>query len=138
MAEDAREAEARRRRAEGDRVRAVREAIGERQPAFALRLTGQARKLGMIWLRYDNTIVSKLEQGTRDLSIDDTFVIAAIDPRQRGRQWLITGEESPELPDPSLDRKLNDAELDRATQAAAREAAEQKNQSKGKRRRGGA
>src|SRR4051812_46961163 len=93
MAEDAREAEQRRRRAEGDRVRTVREALGENQPAFARRLSEAAQNLGLIWLRYDNTIVSKLEIGARDLSTDDTVVVAAIDPERRGKLWLAWGEE---------------------------------------------
>jgi len=91
--EDKRDAEARRRRAEGDRVRAVREAYGELQPAFAARLNAAARHLGMNWLNYTNFIVSRLETGDRMMFLDDAVVIASVDPEQRGRVWVAWDDE---------------------------------------------
>lgn len=96
MPEDIRDAEARRRRAEGDRVREVREATGEKQGIFAVRLTAEAARQGMGWLVYDNTIVSKLENGARALTLDDAVIVAAVDPQQRGRFWLAWDEDANE------------------------------------------
>lgn len=97
MAGDTREAEQRRRRAEGDRVREVREATGRRQIDFAVLLVAEAQRQGMSWLNYDNSIVSKLENATRQMSLDDVTVIAAIDPERRGKLWLSWGEERDSL-----------------------------------------
>lgn len=85
---DSRDLESRQRRAEGDRVKAVRESLRLKQPDFAAMLTDEARRQGRSWLRYDVSMVSRLENGSRDLSIDDTAIIAGIDPERRGKLWL--------------------------------------------------
>jgi transcriptional regulator with XRE-family HTH domain len=87
--EDIREAEARRRREEGDRVRQIREALGDKQPAFAARLTAVAARLGLSWVNYDNTAISRLETGRGNyLRVDDLAVIISVDPEKRTVEWL--------------------------------------------------
>lgn len=73
-----------------DRVKAVREALGLKQPEFAARLMVAARQLG-VEARYDNTMVSKMELGTRYVGLLDGAVIAAVDPERRGLDWLALG-----------------------------------------------
>lgn len=77
----------------GDRVRAIREARGEKQPEFAAALTAAARRLG-ITETYDNTMVSKMEVGRRDVGLIDAAVIASLDPSERGRSWLAWGDQA--------------------------------------------
>lgn len=89
MAEDIREAEARRRREEGDRVRQIRERLGDRQPEFAARLTAVAARLGLSWRSYTNSAISRLETGAGNyLTIDDLAVLLAVDPEHRSVEWL--------------------------------------------------
>jgi transcriptional regulator with XRE-family HTH domain len=71
----------------GERVRQIREARGEKQPEFATALNAAAVRLG-ITARYDGTTVSKLETGMRRATLEDIELIAAIDPGDRGRDWL--------------------------------------------------
>ena len=75
---------------QGDRVRIVREAMGKQQGEFADALNTKAAESGLR-ARYDNTAISKLENGRRDLSVNDLFLIAALDPKQRGERWLAYG-----------------------------------------------
>lgn len=77
----------------GDRVRSIREEFGEKQPEFAARLTAAAKRLGAD-VRFDNTIVSKVELGRRELSIYEAAVVVAIDPQRRGWDWLVLGDKS--------------------------------------------
>lgn len=74
----------------GDRVRAIREERGEKQPQFAKTLTEAARRLDLS-ISYDNTMVSKMELGRRDVGIEDVRVIASVDKQNRGREWLAWG-----------------------------------------------
>ncbi len=95
----------------GDRVREIRAARGEKQPKFAQTLTAAAKRLG-INETYDNTMVSKMEVGRRDVGLNDAAVIASVDPLERGRTWLAWGEHAEaqtntpkvgeEVPDPGL------------------------------------
>lgn len=105
----------------GDRVKAIREAWGEKQPAFAQRLTAAAARLGLR-LRYDNTMVSKMEVGRREVTLDDVTVIASVDREKRGKEWLAWGE-SRALLDPRKDRGLTAEEEQRALSKAAEESA---------------
>lgn len=75
----------------GDRIRKVRERRGEKQPEFAAAMNEAAQVLG-IADRYDNTKVSKMEIGSRDVTLQDVQVIASIDPEKRGRRWLAWGD----------------------------------------------
>lgn len=75
----------------GDRVRAIREQFDEKQPAFAARLTATAKRLG-VPVRFDNTMVSKVELGRRELSIYEAAVLVAVDPQRRGWDWFVLGE----------------------------------------------
>ncbi len=74
----------------GDRVRMIREERGEKQPAFAAALTEAAKRLDLS-IVYDNTMVSKMEVGRRDVDLNDVRVIASVDKQQRGREWLAWG-----------------------------------------------
>lgn len=55
-------------------------------------LTATAERVGLrLKGRYDNTVVSKLENGRRDLSVDDLVLYAAVDPLKRGEGWIALG-----------------------------------------------
>lgn len=77
----------------GDRVREIREARGEKQPEFAVALNLAAKRLS-IDVRYDNTTVSKMEVGRREVTLLDVAVISSIDPHGRSKEWLGWGEAS--------------------------------------------
>lgn len=68
-------------------MRGIREARGEKQPEFAAALNAAAVRLG-VQARYDGTTVSKIETGMRRVTLEDIELVAAIDPEQRGREWL--------------------------------------------------
>lgn len=73
----------------GDRARAIREALGLDQRAMAERMNELAKRLGLrLRAAYDNTVVSKIENGRRDMSVDDFIVYVRIDPEHRGADWL--------------------------------------------------
>lgn len=78
----------------GERVRAIRDEIGDKQPAFAQRLSAVAQRMGLP-VRFDNTMVSKVEIGRRELSIYEAAVVVAVDPQRRGWDWFILGERRP-------------------------------------------
>jgi transcriptional regulator with XRE-family HTH domain len=85
----------------GDRVRLVREALGLQQTEFTERLNQMAEALG-IESRYDFTKVSKMEVGTRKVSLDDAIVLAELDPKRRGVRWMATGIAVAPAPAPAL------------------------------------
>lgn len=66
----------------GQRIKAVRDARNETQPQFAAALQAVSGE------RYDASEVSRLESGNRVATWDDVRAIAALDPKQRGRDWL--------------------------------------------------
>lgn len=74
----------------GDRARIIRVGLGLDQAQMAERLNVEVGRLGHRG-RYDRTAISKLENGRRDLSLDDAVVYAAVDPARRGIGWLATG-----------------------------------------------
>lgn len=92
--EDSRDSYSRRKRAEGDRVKAVRDALGLKQPEFAVRLTEEAQRRGLTWVRYDFSIISKLENGSRRLSLDDVLVLSCVDREERGMLWIGWGDDA--------------------------------------------
>lgn len=114
----------------GKRVYAIRLALGDgwKSPmtmaAFAALLTKRSGT------SYDSAKISRIESGERALSIAEVDVIAAVDPQNRGREWLAWGEKKPVTVDGLDDMEagavlLSPAQLARAEEAvAAREAAE--------------
>lgn len=42
--------------------------------------------------KYDPSAISRTENGDRDLALEDVPVIAAVDPHERGRDWLAWGD----------------------------------------------
>lgn len=69
----------------GDRVREVRKAGGWGQEAFAAMLNQAAEELGVsLDGPYDDTKVSKMENGRRDVSLTDAILVAHLDPLKRG------------------------------------------------------
>lgn len=80
-----------------DRVFLVRKALGSfKHPKpmkeFAGMLTAKAQQLGL-GLRYHPSTVSDIEAGNRAITLDDAIVVAALDPAERGIEWLAFGEE---------------------------------------------
>lgn len=78
--------------------------------------------------RYDSSVVSRLESGARKLTLVDAAAYAAVDPLKRGRAWVAWGpavaeEEARPLLDPSRDRRLTEAEIQRARDVVAAERA---------------
>lgn len=74
----------------GKRVQEVQESIGDDNNAFADRLNATSRELGLpeTW---HPVRLSKVRNGTQDLSIEDMTVIARLDPKQRGWTWISFG-----------------------------------------------
>jgi len=75
----------------GERVLAVREALGINGDEFAELLRRHLLAYG-IDRKYDKAKVSRMESGRRDLLAEELAVIASVDPEQRGMLWLIFGE----------------------------------------------
>lgn len=98
----------------GGRVYEVRKALGPHtrkpmpQDAFAQLLTRRGKR------RYYGPEVSLWEQDKKGLTPDDIEVIAAVDPKRRGKLWLGWGEAE-------ADRKLTAEEITRARAAVAAE-----------------
>lgn len=74
----------------GDRVKAIRELLGLKQPEFAARLNEAAERLKLPAI-YHNTKVSKMETGSRGVDLNDAYVVAALDPENRGTDWITFG-----------------------------------------------
>jgi len=75
----------------GERVAAVREALGVSGEEFAEMLRRQLLAYG-IDRKYDKAKVSRMESGRRDLLAEELAVIASVDPEKRGMLWLIFGD----------------------------------------------
>lgn len=88
------------------------------QREFADLLNAKAPELGLKG-GYDSSAIARLEKNERRLHLDDITVIAAVDPKQRGREWLGWGTQG-EMPNPALDRGLTLEEEERAIEAAAK------------------
>lgn len=76
--------------ARGDRVKAIREELGLIQEKFAAVLNDAARGLRLPAI-YHTSKVSKMETGNRGVSLDDAYVVAAVDPQHRGVEWITFG-----------------------------------------------
>ncbi len=100
----------------GDRVREIREALDQKQPKFAQTLTAAAKRLG-IDATYDNTQVSKMEVGRREVTLNDAAVIASVDPSKRGKAWLAWGERA-EVVEPKISPAQDDPRTTHQTSAA--------------------
>jgi transcriptional regulator with XRE-family HTH domain len=87
--------EFRRKRARGVRVREVRDALGMSGDAFAARLMEIGAQMGHDGaIQLDKTIVSNIENGKRQLSVEEAAAIIEIDPSRRPVQWLVFGKKS--------------------------------------------
>lgn len=69
----------------GRRVELVRGKLDQRE--FVELLNAAARERGLPVI-YDIVKLSKIENGTRRVALDDGIVVAAVDPDQRGIEWL--------------------------------------------------
>lgn len=83
-----------RRAAIGERVRAVREALGTTGEQFAAAMTKQARAYGLK-KRYDKTRLSRIETGSGLLKAEESAIVGVLDPEQRGAIWLVLGGATP-------------------------------------------
>lgn len=70
------------------------------QRDMAERMAEAAKALGLDGVRYDSSVVARIESGARRLTLDDVAVIAAVDPKRRGRAWLAWGEGAVIASDP--------------------------------------
>ena len=50
--------------------------------------------------RYDPSTISRIENGTRTITLKDVQAIAAVDPLKRGRDWLAWGASPGAIPLP--------------------------------------
>lgn len=75
----------------GARVAEVREALEVNGDEFADAVERRLRAYG-VERRYDKAKISRIEGGSRDLTAEEALVIAALDPRGRGAEWLTFGE----------------------------------------------
>lgn len=73
------------------RVYAVRLALGDgwKNP---LPMAEFAELLNGAGTRYDSSVISRIENGERKLTLADVERIAAVDPERRGKLWLAWGE----------------------------------------------
>lgn len=65
---------------------------------------------------YDPSALSRMENGSRKVTVEDIETLAPLDPKQRGKAWLAgwDDDEGSGLINPATDRKLTDVELERA------------------------
>lgn len=105
------------------RVYEIRRALGPdhrtplTQGEFAKRANAIAARFGLK-ANYDASFISKIENGTRTVGIEEIPVFAALDPMKRGDSWLAWGVMLPagsvlDL-DPTRDHLLTDEEAGRA------------------------
>ena len=115
----------------GQRVKLVRDARGETQPEFAKALEQESGT------RYDASEVSRLETGNRVATWEDVRAVAALDPLDRGRDWLgwdVGGESgAATTPKPAPDAKETQA-LDKVRIARIADALSPAARRQGKRR----
>jgi len=76
----------------GERIKAIREARDEDQERFAAAFNALAHQMGLRGVKYDTTKLSRTETNGRPLKLDEAVVIAELDPRRRGLEWLAVGE----------------------------------------------
>lgn len=81
-----------------ERLRSIREASGLTQVQFLERLNRATAAAGM--RPYVQSVLSRLENGGQQATVDDIAVFAAVDPKGRGKLWLAWGEKD----DPTLRR----------------------------------
>ena len=75
----------------GARVAEIREALDLSGEEFAEVLRKNLLAFG-VERRYDKAKISRIEGGSRDLSLEEAAVIAELDPQRRGILWLTFGE----------------------------------------------
>jgi hypothetical protein len=76
----------------GQRLRTVREALGQTQTQFAELLTRTAAQLG-IDARYVVGDVSARETGRKALDVEDYAIVSALDPQRWSWEWLAFGRK---------------------------------------------
>lgn len=72
----------------GRRIAEVRNALGIDGEQFAERLQQGMHARGFSSTRYDKAKLSRIEKGSRDVSIDEAVVILGLDPQRRDFLWL--------------------------------------------------
>lgn len=78
----------------GDRVKQVREALDLTGVQFADRVEKLVAGFGAA-IRFDDTKLSRVEGGTRNLTAEEAAAVAWLDPAERSVQWLVFGRERP-------------------------------------------
>lgn len=78
----------------GERVKKVRDALQLTGVQFAERVEKLAAGFGVA-LRFDDTKLSRVENGTRNLTAEETAAVLWLDPEERSAQWLVFGRERP-------------------------------------------
>ena len=90
----------------GLRMKAVREARKVEQDEFAVLMTRAAETAGYE-IVYDRTMISKTENGRRDVSLTDAILAASLDPLKRGVEWIAGPAELKPLPNSNKRRAGN-------------------------------
>lgn len=79
--------------------------------------------------RYDGAAISRSENGSRKLTLDDVTAFAAVDPERRSRAWLAFGNDEPiariDIPD-EMSETFSRARRGEAPPTAAEEAPPQR------------
>lgn len=112
-----------------DRVYEIRRALGPdrktplSQGEFAKRVNAIASRYGMK-ATYDHSVISKIENGIRNVSIEEVPLFAALDPKERGWMWMAWGRvsEGSITLDPSTDHQLTEEEAERGRKKIAEKA----------------
>lgn len=79
----------------------IRERSALTQIEFVARLNERARELyGDLAPRYNQSAISKLENGPNKVLLTDVAVYAGIDPQKRGKLWLAWGSAVDETMEP--------------------------------------
>lgn len=76
---------------QGERVKRVRDALGQSQDAFAETLGQAVQQAVGLKAQYGKSKLSKMEGGERKITAEEAVVIADLDPDKRGARWLVFG-----------------------------------------------
>jgi len=75
---------------QGERVKEIRESLGMTGDAFGERLGQLSRDAGIVAV-YGKDKISRIESGRQKMSREEVLLIARLDKKQRGPDWLVFG-----------------------------------------------
>lgn len=86
------------RQSRSERVKALQKLLGfeKKSGAFVVELNRIATELGLP-PSWSPARLSKMRTAVQDLSLEDAAVFAALDPKERGWEWIAFGEALPRI-----------------------------------------